>query len=234
MLAHRSIADINITEKTNILRKYGYGVPDLDKAIWCASNFTTLIIQQHLTPFINESGEIKSNEVNFHSLPWPADFFQELSSLTIKLKITLSYFIEPNPTQRQYFGKYDYASHGLRFDLKKGTETNEEFKRRINREAREKNDKTKYTGLKWSLGPKVRNVGSIHSDTWIGTAAELAEMDSIAIFPVSGWWRLRKRLERWNNSVRYSLIVSLEAENTSIDIYTRIYNIVNTPIRITI
>lgn len=234
MLGHRNIVDLNLSEKRNILRKYGYGVPSLDRAIWCASNFSTLIIQQHLTPFFKESGEIKTNEVNFHSLPWPKNFFQQLSSVNIKLKITLSYFIEPNPTQRKYFGKYDYASHGLRFDLKKGTETVEDFKKRINKENREEDDEASYTGLKWQIGPKVRNVGSIHSDTWCGTAADLAEMDTIAIFPISGWWRIRKRLERWNNAVRYSLIVSLEVEEPGVDIYTPIYNIVHIPITITI
>jgi hypothetical protein len=234
MLANRDINEINITDKRNLLRKYGYGVPDLGKAIWCASNFTTLIIEQHITPFINESNNIKTNEVNFHPLPWPKEFFQELSSVNIKLKITLSYYIEPNPTQRKYFGKYDYASHGLRFDLKKGAETVDEFKRRINKKSRdEDDDETSYTGLKWSVGPNVRNVGSIHSDIWTGTAAALAEMDTVAVFPVSGWWRIRKRLERWDNSVRYSLIVSLEVESPEIDIYTPIYNIVNVPITIT-
>jgi|ERR1035437_4576365 hypothetical protein len=232
MLTKRNISELNSIDKIKILRKYGYGVPDLERAVWSASNFLTLIIQQQITPFINESENIKTNEVNIHPLPWPKNFFQELSSINIKLKITLSYYIEPNPTQRKYFGKYDYASHGLRFDLKKGTETIEDFKKRINKIAREKGDDTSYSGLKWSLGPGVRNVGSIHSDTWIGTAAELAEMDTIAIFPVSGWWRIRKRLGRWDNSVRYSLIVSLEIEESGIDIYTPIYNIVNLPITV--
>ncbi len=234
MLSHRNIRDLNATEKNNILRKYGYGVPDLEKAMWCANNFSTLIIQQDIKPFIVESNEVKTNEVNFHSLPWPKDFFQELSSVNIRLKITLSYFIEPNPTHRKFFGKYDYASHGLRFDLKKGTETIEDFKRRINKKAREENDETSYIGLtNWSLGSQTRNVGSVHSDTLNGTAATLADMDTIAIYPVSGWWRIRKRLKRWDNSVRYSLIISLEVEEPEIDIYTPIYNIVHTPIIIT-
>lgn len=234
MLAQRDIGERNVTEKRKLLRKYGYGVPDLRKAIWCASNFTTLIIEQHITPFINESNNIKTNEVHFHPLPWPKSFFQELSSINIRLKITLSYYVEPNPAQRKYSGKYEYASHGLRFDLKKGTETADEFKKRINKKSRDDDDEeTNYTGLKWSIGPNVRNVGSIHSDVWTGTAAELAGMDTIAIFPVSGWWRIRKRLERWNNSVRYSLIVSLEVESPEIDIYTPIYNVVHLPITVT-
>src|SRR5690606_21472063 len=46
---------------------------------------------------------------------------------------------------------------------------------------------------------------SVHSDTWSGTAAELAECGVIAVFPVTGWWKERPHLNCWNRQARYSL-----------------------------
>jgi hypothetical protein len=60
----------------------------------------------------------------------------------------------------------------------------------------------------------------IHSDTWSGSAAQLAERGLIGIYPVVGWWRERRDLGRWDKSARYSLIVSIFTPVTEIDIYT--------------
>jgi|TARA_R110002060_G_scaffold76755_1_gene87452 hypothetical protein len=38
----------------------------------------------------------------------------------------------------------------------------------------------------WPLGSSLRKRGSIHSDVWIGTAQDLADMHTIAICPVGG------------------------------------------------
>jgi len=43
---------------------------------------------------------------------------------------------------------------------------------------------------------------------------------------MGGWWKYRKFHERYNEKVRYSLIVTLESENTEIDIYSEIENII--------
>ena len=40
------------SDVSNILRIAGYGVPDLKKAIQCASNSLTLIAQNTIQPFI--------------------------------------------------------------------------------------------------------------------------------------------------------------------------------------
>jgi hypothetical protein len=71
-----------------------------------------------------------------------------------------------------------------------------------------------------AVGSNGRNKGSIHSDIWHGTAAELANSNIIAIYPVIGWWRERAHLERWNHRSRYSLIVSINTSAENIDIYT--------------
>jgi len=75
------------------------------------------------------------------------------------------------------------------------------------------------------LGVNNRNVGSIHSDIWEDTAANLAENRYLAIYPGGGWWKERVGLGKYNSKIRYSLIVSLSTPAQSIDLYTPIMNI---------
>jgi hypothetical protein len=48
----------------------------------------------------------------------------------------------------------------------------------------------------------------------------LASRNHIAVHPVIGWWRTRKREKRYERSVRYSLIVSIFTPSTDVDVYT--------------
>lgn len=140
------------------------------------------------------------------------------------MRITLSYFIEPNPGRRGWTKKHRYQSHGLRFDVKRPLETDEQFHKRISKDPRQENET--FSGgpceQKWELGIQLRTKGSIHSDTWTGTAAELASSGIIAVYPVSGWWRERKHLNRWGSTAPYSLIVTIETERTEVDLYAEI------------
>ena len=79
----------------------------------------------------------------------------------------------------------------------------------------------------WIIGEQGRTHGSIHSDWWVGSAAELATCGSIVVFPVTGWWKDRPHLERYKSKARYSLIVSLESDDANIDLYTPISQMVD-------
>ena len=57
-----------------------------------------------------------------------------------------------------------------------------------------------------------------------GEAAKLAERGKIAIYPAMGWWRTRTKLERYNKSARYALIVSISVPGIDTDIYTEVAN----------
>ena len=91
----------------------------------------------------------------------------------------------------------------------------------MNRQARDDGEHpgTEGPGSKWVIG-NARDVGSIHSDIWQGTAADLSMSNRIAIYPAVGWWRERHHLMRWNKHCRYSLIVSIQTPVGNIDIYT--------------
>ncbi len=224
MLGGKSTQDIesfNKEEKRNLLRSFGYGVPNLTKALYSAKNSLTLIAEENLIPY-KKDGNIKFNDINYFELPWPVDVLQEnLGDIDVKLNITLSYFIEPNPGSRMYSNKFSYQSHGLRFNVIAPNEDIETFHKRVNKNTRDEGE-SGFSGESWIIKEQFRNKGSIHRDIWIGSGADLATRNQIAVYPVSGWYRTRKKLEKYDSTVRYSLIVSIEAPEIDVDIYTPI------------
>ena len=64
--------------------------------------------------------------------------------------------------------------------------------------------------------------GSIHSDRWTGTAAQLANSDRIAVLPTTGWWRYRSDSAIVTQKARYSLIVSICTNKSDVDLYSMI------------
>ena len=222
------------SEKRQLLRYCGYGVPNENQLFWSAQDSLTLIAQETLQPFMKEEGDIKTADLNLHDLPWPRDVLQSLGETDVEMRVTLSYFIEPNPGERGWSTKFSYKSHGLRFDVKRATETDEQFQQRVNKQARDEDVKyegsVKESGGEWYLGNKLQSLGSIHSDTWHGNAASLAERGYVAVYPVGGWWKERKALERWGNHARYALIISIRTPGVEADIYTPVVNQVVTPI----
>lgn len=222
----------------NRLRVYGYGVPNLDQAIWSAKNNATLVIQDSLQPFDQETDDkgqkrIKTKDLRLHRLPWPKQVLEQLGGEAVRLRVTLSYFIEPSPGRRGWTRKHRYQSHGLRFDIKRPTDIDDnEFLKRITKAAWDEDEDSISSvadDRSWTIGPNLRCKGSIHSDVWTGTAAQLASSGTIAVYPVTGWWKERPGLERWNRSARYSLIISLETDAAQADLYTPIANQISVP-----
>jgi len=216
------------TAYKNLLKICGYGVPNLYQAIQSASNSLTLIAQNEIQPFDKDKSGYKCKEMHFYALKWPKDVLQSLPLDTVvKMRITLSYFIEPGPGEIGWKDRYRYASHGLRFDIKSPNERPDQFEKRINIAEREKGEKSPETDSAsdyWLFGSQARNKGSIHSDIWKGSAAELAESNVIAIYPVVGWWRERHHLGKWSRSTRYALVVSISTPEETVDIYTPVAN----------
>ena len=227
--------------KETMLRSVGHGVTNLDRARYSANHALTLIAQNHIRPFVKASGASASvdptlNEMQLYELPWPVEVLQQLPpELEVKLRITLSYFIEPNPGRRGYRQRYSYQSHGLRFEVIRPGQELENFRSFVNGAASNDN----YDGPEgdtdgWRLGPQLRTRGSLHSDTWIGSAADLADMHTIAVFPVGGWWKYRTAEDRWENQVRYSLLVSIEVPDATVDIFSVIEALVETEVAVAV
>ena len=183
-----------------LIKHCGWGVPNLDKALWSAGNSLTLVVEDQVHPYKKDGSVIKTREMNLHTLPWPKDQLEALQNTEVEMWVTLSYFIEPNPSARGSSSKYHYPSHRLRFDVRRQLESVEDFQARINAAAvREEEGRVKGpTDPSWMLGEDQRHRGSLHQDVWRGSAAELASRGFLAVYPSNGWWRTRQAQERYD------------------------------------
>jgi hypothetical protein len=124
--------------KEIMLRSIGYGVTNLERARYSASHALTLIAQGDLRPFTKKadatgSVDPKLNEMQLYQLPWAKDILRHLPpELEVRLRVTLSYFIEPNPGRKGYRRRYSYQSHGLRFEVIRPGQTIDNFRAFIN------------------------------------------------------------------------------------------------------
>src|SRR6202042_2238373 len=102
-----------------LLKRYGYGVPDLERALYSGKNALTLIAEDTMQPYVKRgSKKPVLREMKLYALPWPLEQLTQLGETEVHLRITLSYFIEPNPAESARNRKSRYGSHGLRFAVK--------------------------------------------------------------------------------------------------------------------
>ncbi len=234
-------------ERLVFLRQFGYGVPSLDRALASAENDLFMISQAELTPYFRELSRKddkdvlsapKFKEMHLYRLPWPVRVLQDLGPQDVELKVTLSYFIEPNLGDKTSTIPARYRSCGLRFHMKRLGETDPQFLARLNEVARNEDD----TALPaeddpdWLFGSKSIAAGSVHCDIWRGSAASLALRDLIAVVPVGGWWKDRIREKRYDSKIRYSLIISITSPDREALIYSEVQQKIATmlPIDITV
>ncbi|MBI6685078.1 S8 family peptidase [Pseudomonas viridiflava] len=224
----------NKNQRVALARHFGYGVPLLSRALASAQNDLALIAETNIQPFTRdlsekgrEVGGAHFKEVHYYNLPWPKAELERLENRVVQLKITLSYFIEPSPGEMAQVNPARYQSFGLRFDLKKKSETEAAFRHRINKlDSMEEKPPQPESDNRWIFGPKSISAGSVHCDVWIGPAIELASRDKIAISPVSGWWKYRPHLGKYNTQTRYSLVVSISSAEEDVKLYTEIASII--------
>ncbi len=226
-------------QKTNsLLRTFGYGAPDLQRARHSAGHALTQVVQDTLQPYtFNDRGKPATHELRLHTLPWPEQALEALGETTVRLRVTLSYFIEPGPGERGWRNRYRYPSHGLRFTVKTAEESDAAFEKRINKAMRTEADKGRRfpsDTFEWEIG-EGRDRGSVHSDVWEGPASRLTGRGRVAVYPVIGWWRERKHLDQVERQARYALVVSLETDELEaevegavvpIDLYTEVENMI--------
>ncbi len=195
----------------NVMKYCGYGVPDESKAMASNDTYATFIVENELVPFKDDG---TYNQMHFYALPWPKEALLQMDAENVKMRVTLSYYIEPSPSFKTDFDKYRLASARLAFDVNTPRETREQFIARNNLNQsvhiRSKNDSER-----WEIGATVRGNSTVQSDWFECTARDLAECNEIAVFPKSGWWKFRK-IANVHNRIKYSLVVSIETEETKI------------------
>lgn len=207
-----------------LFRRYGYGVPDLTRARASASSAFSVIVQDTIWPYEKNNSNVRSREMKLHTLPIPRTGLRTLGASKVKLRIALSTFIEPNPAEAARGVKFGYASHNLRFKLSRPTETLPAFNARINSlaaidELEEMDEDETEAQDGWTYGRNRRDVGSIQIDEIEGFANDFAERPYLAVHPVTGWWKTRTNLKRYDGRVRYALIIEFDAGEANVDLY---------------
>lgn len=214
-----------------LLRLYGFGAVDETRALASFDNHATVVFEDTLQPYRDPEGKARLNECHLLALPWPKTLLEGALDSTVTMRVTLSYFIEPNPGSRVWEKnpKYHYPGCLLRLKVKHRDMAVDEFRSKLEVQKEDDEDEeddvaaTTNRSLHdpgWALGGRLRGKGgSLIQDVWRGSAAQLAEMGHIAVYPVKGWWATRKFPEGHEHhgcherNVRYSLIVSIEAED---------------------
>ena len=203
--------------------RYGYGQPDLQRALRSASSAVTLIAEDQIRPYENKGSARKLNEMRLFELPWPTNVLRGMVGQNVTLRIALSTFIEPNPSEVARGRKNRYASHGLRFSLKGADERVGAFTRRVGRTAVDdiQNDNGLDSG-EWDFGYNRRSVGSMHIDTLTIAASDLAQRGVIAVYPVGGWWKENPNVDPEQCVARFSLVVEIDADEADVDLYAEV------------
>jgi hypothetical protein len=210
----------------------GWGVPDLEFASACATDRATVIFEDEMPNAVRvveprkqsaASAGSNATEIKFKRLaklfrfPVPEDVLLADPDRIVELRVTLSYFPEPNTFRRQ-------VSHGLdlTWDMQGPAETGAAFISRINKLARGERAnagaKKKAKTFDWDLRTTRRSRGTVQSDRWTGPASYLAGPKLLAVVPVLGWWERRPSLREL--TMPFSLIVTVRADG--LDIYNPI------------
>lgn len=235
-MVERGHGDTPEKKHDHILSMFGLGVPNEDEAANSASDRLTLVIQSSLVPFKQDGGTKALNECTYHPLPWPVTTLEARGTTQVQLRISLSYFVQPDmraPSARRYA---DYPSHRLFFDLKGPDDDDLDAVRRQNRALKGARaaSPSKRSEANWQLGSTLRDRGTIHHDVWTGSADELVGQNAIRVAPRGGWWRSAP--DYAGVAVRYALIVSIRTPESKQDIYqeaaTRIPTLQRTRIRL--
>lgn len=230
-------ADTNKATRAKLLRRYGMGVPDRTRALRSAADALTLISEARIKPYERDgnSSAGKTREMNVHALPWPIRELEDLGETHVRMRVTLSYFVEPNPSSRGWSGRYIYPSHGLRFATRRPEESVESFRKRINTRARQDGQRPPSldTELGWFFGAnQQQKPGSLHTDIWEGSGADLASKGALAVYPVAGWWKTRPISDQSDLGVDYSLVVSIESPDVEVDLWTPVAQLLSTAVTI--
>jgi Subtilase family len=197
------------------IRLLGYGIPNLDRALGNSTNRITLVAR----------GErlIAARQAQVYEVSLPDELRSPGEDLDIRIEVTLSYKAQPRRTRR---ARRKYLSTWLDWDCSKKGEVPERFLDRILKEYDAPAEVEESESIfNWVLNKRknwgqARNVsrqeGTLQKDWAIVKSYDLRESFCIAVVGHEGW----------NNdpsaTVPYALVVSFEAVDTNIPIYTQI------------
>jgi len=207
------LANIDADRRLGLLRRIGYGIPNLARATHNNDYRITLITPSLL--------EISEGEANIFKIPIPDELRSVGEDYDILVEITLSYAAKPRRTRRYL---KNYLSTWIDWCCSRIGEDPEIFSRRILETGGSIEDDGDFH---WMLGEATnrgeidgfsRKQGTLQKDWCIISSNQLRDAFCIAVRGHKGWGGMFK--------AKYSLVVSFEAINQDIVIYEPIRTVV--------
>ena len=155
-------------------------------------------------------------------LPWPVEELRKLTNTPVTLRVALSTFIQPNPSEPARGVKFRYASHNLRFKLNRPNEGKADS---LPESAKSQNNPTGPVVEEddgWMFGRNRRDVGSIQIDELTCHASDLARRNIIAVHPVSRMVEEEDVADPEMLSARFSLVVEIDAGTVDTELYAEV------------
>jgi hypothetical protein len=195
-------------EKAGLIRRIGFGVPDIERAS-TNSNFRTT--------FLSGSKTICAGDCHVYQVPIPESLRRPADEFDIRIDVTLSYSAEPRRTRRGHRG---YLSTWADWTSVRQGERRETFLTRALRTGVspvQEGDSLEWmvaAQADWGQIPSVRrNIGTLQKDWTVIKSNALPEDFCIAVRGHKGW------SNDPGSSASYVLTVTLESLGERIQIY---------------
>lgn len=204
-------ANAQSSDMLNVLRRIGYGIPDVERATTNTQHRTTLI----------SAGEsyIKAGECHIFQVPIPALMRGPADEFDVRIEVTLSYVASPRRTRRNL---RRYLSTWVEWKSSKLGQEIDAFRGRALKDQKDDGTHSQGTPVPWMLdsNPKwgairdvKRNAGTVQKDWAIVKSNALPKDFCISVVGHRGW-----SLDP-DSTARYALAVSFEVVGKEIAIY---------------
>ena len=201
---------LSANEQLNVLRRIGYGIPNMTRATTNDDYRVTIISRGDQT--------ITANECHVFQVPIPESMRGQADEFDIRIDVTLSYVAQPKRTRR---ATKKYMSTWLEWKASKLGQSVEDFRCKALKDQEKPEGQATGTTLPWTLGAQAnhgidgarRNAGTVQKDWAVVRSFKLPDHFCIAVIAHKGW----------NNdpdaAARYALAVTFEVVNQEVKIY---------------
>lgn len=204
---------VNNHNKLNILRQIGYGVPSIEKATFNTPHRVTLIARGH--------NAVKAKEAHIYQVPIPEQLRAPGEDFRIRISVTMTYAARPRRTRR---GIKRYYSTWVDWRSSHKSESYDSFKNRVlysgNAAFADHEDVIPWTIREQddygSINGVRRNNSAVQKDWAEFHSHELPTDFCIAVIGHQGWDK------HPDATANYSLVISFEAVNNDLEIYSNI------------
>lgn len=200
--------------KEKVLRLIGYGVPSLERATTNDKTRVTLV-----TP---NAELMPSKRLHLYTIRIPEEIRNAALEATIRVDVTLAYTALPRRTRGRRTG---YLETWLDWESSKLGEPRATFLDRM-----KKGGRSPYIEIPWTLHKRddwgeaketSRNRGTVQKDWATFNSFDLPEEFAIAVRSHIGWNHMPEA-----GTARYCLVVSFEAMNSEVPIYSLIESLI--------